>query len=96
MKEANKMSPPVQSEQRFWNVGDQVSRLPSLDAALREGPNTLIPPKLAAPILGHSISALNKWRAGGTGPRWVKLSRARVAYKAQDLLDFINSKQVAA
>ena len=77
------------------NVLDE-PQLTSLDRALQDGPNTLVAPRLAAPIVNSSVSTLARWRMTGDGPRWIKISRSKVAYKAQDLLEFINSKRIAA
>lgn len=41
----------------------------------------LLPPPLASERAGLSPSTLQKMRANGTGPRFIRLSATRVAYR---------------
>ncbi|MEP0189761.1 MAG: helix-turn-helix domain-containing protein [Erythrobacter sp.] len=45
----------------------------------------------AADYLGLSVSALNKWRVTGKGPKFVKLGRA-VAYRVSDLHEWLEKQ----
>jgi len=70
------------------------TKLLSLDAALRGGPNTLLSPDDLMRILGYSRASLARWRKLGTGPAFVKLSRNRVAYRAQDVADHLCARRI--
>ena len=48
-------------------------------------------PKQAAELIGISASTLAKLRLSGDGPSFLKLGK-RVAYRPQDLEDWINQR----
>ena len=69
----------------------------SLDAALKEGPNTLLASKDVARILSlKSTNTLAQWRCGRKGPDFIRLGANRVAYRAADVLAYVESKRVQA
>ena len=54
-------------------------------------PDSLLTVEETAGFLRCSISALNKWRVSGNGPRFVRVG-ARVRYRTSDLLNFIENR----
>lgn len=55
-----------------------------------EGP-LLLTEKDVAQLLGYSPRTLQKWRAAGVGPRFVKANRS-VRYRREDLLLWIKDR----
>lgn len=47
----------------------------------------------AADYLGLSVSALNKWRVTGKGPKFVKMGRV-VAYRISDLHEWLEKQAI--
>ena len=78
------------------SITNMSTRAQSLDEILEGGPNTLILPKLAAPILKSSVATLARWRSQGKGPVPTKLSRSKVAYRAADILAYLEAGRTAA
>jgi predicted DNA-binding transcriptional regulator AlpA len=53
------------------------------------GRGPYVPEKEAAEYLGVSGSQMEKWRARGSGPRFVRIGRRGVRYALRDLDDFM-------
>ena len=53
-----------------------------------DDPETLYTPLEAAAFLTTQHRTLERWRANGTGPTFIKVGR-RVAYRRADLLSYI-------
>lgn len=51
----------------------------------------LITPEQAADLLGVTPRALERWRASGDGPQFVRLSRSTIRYRVEDLEAFVTS-----
>ena len=52
----------------------------------------LVPPEVAAEMLGVSKASLARWRCDGTGPVFVKLG-GRVGYDTNDLSAWVESRR---
>ena len=52
----------------------------------------LVPPEVAAEMLGVSKASLARWRCDGTGPVLVKLG-GRVGYDTNDLSAWVESRR---
>jgi len=63
----------------------------AMDAAIIAMPRLLLP-KDVAEQLGVTERTLERWRITGEGPRFVKISRSTVRYKAEDIAAFINER----
>lgn len=63
----------------------------TLDQALAAGPNTLLDPGDVSRILRCHRMSLVRQRQRKVGPRFIKMSRSRVAYRAQDVADYLQS-----
>lgn len=61
-------------------------------AATALGDDALYLPRDAAPKVGASEAALQKWRTEGTGPVFVKLGKRKVGYRASDLRNWLESR----
>jgi hypothetical protein len=64
-----------------------------------ESPNasgTLLTPSQAADILAVKVNVLERWRSTGEGPRFVRLSRKSIRYRAVDLSAFVEGRVVAS
>jgi predicted DNA-binding transcriptional regulator AlpA len=65
-----------------------------MDAPLAETfMKTLLSTDEASAVTGLSTSTLAKWRSMGKGPAHIRLSRRRVAYEAQVLQAWIESRR---
>ena len=56
----------------------------------------LATPDQAADLLGVTPRALERWRASGDGPRYVRLSRSTIRYRVEDLDAFVASRLCAS
>jgi predicted DNA-binding transcriptional regulator AlpA len=54
----------------------------------------LITQREVARRLTLSVRSLERWRVSGTGPRYVRLSRGRIAYRIEDVDAWVASKVV--
>jgi predicted DNA-binding transcriptional regulator AlpA len=54
----------------------------------------LITQREVARRLTLSVRSLERWRVSGTGPRYVRLSRGRTAYRIEDVDAWVASKVV--
>jgi hypothetical protein len=74
---------------------DESASVVSLDAALKEGPNTFLSSKNVTRILGlKSTVTLARWRCDRKNLPFIRLGPTRVAYLAADVLAYIESKRV--
>jgi predicted DNA-binding transcriptional regulator AlpA len=74
---------------------DNSANVVSLDAALKEGPNTFLTSRNVAHILGlKSTVTLARWRCDRKGLPFIRLGPTRVAYRAADVLAYVESKRV--
>ncbi len=64
--------------------------------ALFHDPEPLLDPQAVAVRLGVSPKTLERWRATGEGPRFVRVSRKVVRYRRVDLETFIAARVVAS
>lgn len=56
-----------------------------------ENPKGWLTPKGAAEFLDVSVRQLEKWRAEGGGPKFVKPNPKKVYYRIDDLFAFVQS-----
>lgn len=62
-------------------------------AAQRTEPQVLLTARETAALLRISEITLARWRLCGTGPRFVRLGRRRIAYERSELLRWIGTHQ---
>ncbi len=62
---------------------------PSAGACNINSDDVLLTPAEAAERLAVSERVLERWRATGDGPRFAKLSRKTVRYRAADIREFV-------
>lgn len=55
-------------------------------------PESLETEREAADFLGVTVRALQKWRATGTGPRFVRISGRCVRYRRRDLISWAEAR----
>jgi predicted DNA-binding transcriptional regulator AlpA len=55
-------------------------------------PDSLETEREAADFLGVTTRALQKWRATGTGPRFVRISGRCVRYRRRDLIGWAEAR----
>ena len=55
-------------------------------------PDALATERQAADFLGVTTRALQKWRATGTGPRFVRISSRCVRYRRRDLITWASDR----
>lgn len=55
-------------------------------------PEVLVTEREAADFLGVTTRALQKWRANGTGPRFVRISGRCVRYRRRDLISWAEAR----
>jgi predicted DNA-binding transcriptional regulator AlpA len=65
--------------------------MPSTTDALR-----VLTPAEAAEILSLSVPVLERLRAAGGGPAWVRLSARRIGYRVSDLAAWLDARRVGA
>jgi predicted DNA-binding transcriptional regulator AlpA len=54
-------------------------------------PDALVAERQAADFLGVTTRALQKWRATGAGPRYVRISSRCIRYRRRDLIAWAES-----
>jgi hypothetical protein len=72
---------------------------PSQEIAASEatpGTGELLSPAEAGAVLGVPAKRLERWRATGDGPRFVRLTRKTIKYRAADIQAFIESRCVSS
>ena len=57
---------------------------------------TLLPPKLAAKLLGVGVRCLENWRGRGGGPEFVRISKRCVRYRRGTLIDYAAARTFAS
>ncbi len=55
-------------------------------------PDSLETERHAADFLGVTTRALQKWRATGTGPQFVRISGRCIRYRRRDLTDWVEAR----
>ncbi|OYU51809.1 MAG: hypothetical protein CFE27_10020 [Alphaproteobacteria bacterium PA1] len=65
---------------------------PFLRKSLSTLPSEIVRPAEAALVLSVSLSLLKKWRAEGTGPRFVRLGGRAIGYRRADLSNWISAR----
>jgi len=65
--------------------GDAPSRRPKL-------PDDINRPRETAERLGVSVATLNRWRAVGCGPRFVRLSPRAIGYLEREIVAFTHAR----
>jgi predicted DNA-binding transcriptional regulator AlpA len=58
--------------------------------------DALLTPQQASDFLGLSPPTLQRHRSEGTGPKFVKLGKRRIAYRPPDLLAWIEARLAAS
>jgi predicted DNA-binding transcriptional regulator AlpA len=69
-------------------------RLFFLENATMTQTEELWSPDRAASFLNLSVATLETWRAQGTGPRFIALSRKSIRYPASAILEFVQACEV--
>jgi predicted DNA-binding transcriptional regulator AlpA len=54
--------------------------------------SSLLTPDQAAAYMGLAVATLQRQRTEGTGPRFIKLGKRRVAYRAVDLQAWLDGR----
>lgn len=54
--------------------------------------NRILRPREAAQFLGIAEQTMERWRAAGRGPRWVKLTGRTVGYRLADLEAYLEGR----
>jgi predicted DNA-binding transcriptional regulator AlpA len=68
----------------------------ALHAATPPAADQLLTPNQASAYIGLAVATLQRQRTEGTGPRFIKLGKRRVAYRTADLQAWIEGRVAAS
>jgi predicted DNA-binding transcriptional regulator AlpA len=74
------------------------SAIAPLSAATGQGGinDPILNPQQTADYIGSSVPTLQRFRTEGTGPRFIKLGKRRVAYRLSDIRSWLDERVAAS
>jgi predicted DNA-binding transcriptional regulator AlpA len=60
---------------------------------INNDPDTLLPEREAASLLGYTARSLQIWRHQKKGPPFIKLYNRSIRYRRKDLMNWINENR---